>query len=301
MRSLRDLNGFLALPKTDIMENILLAGATGHLGRAIAIELRQRGLAFTALVRNPERSRTLRAATHSFRYAEAMQPASFNGVCAGHNIVISALGKSVSPSDRSRPTFEDVDLRANSALIDDALRQGVRKFVYVSALGAERHTDLAYFRVHRAVEEQLIASGMDYSIVRPPALFSAFTEMIGMARKGRMAHLGAADKRTNPIWEGDVARVCVDAIALPHSVHNIGGPEVMSRRQINELVQQLSAPERKVRQVPAALLKVMLPLLRIADRNLYDKLAFFTRVMTEDALGEPVGRKRLEEYLKEHL
>ncbi|GAA4324928.1 SDR family oxidoreductase [Flaviaesturariibacter amylovorans] len=281
------------------MKNILLAGATGHTGRAIATELHRRGLPFTALVRNSSRAALLRGLTDSFRYAEATDPNAFTGISTGHEVVISALGKSVSPFDRSKPTFDQVDLAANRALINDAAQQGVRKFVYVSAFGAQKHPGLRYFRVHQQVEEQLKTSGLDWSIVRPPALFSAFTDLLTMARKGRLMHLGAGDRQTNPIWEGDLARIVADSIDTPSFECDPGGPEVLTRRAINELIQRVAAPHKKIRQAPLGLIKALLPLVKLTDRNSYDKLAFFTEVYGADNIATPVGSKRLEQYLRE--
>jgi uncharacterized protein YbjT (DUF2867 family) len=54
----------------------------------------------------------------------------------------------------------------------------------VSALGAEVHQDLEYFRAHHLVSSELMVSGINYSILQPPALFSAFIDLMEMAKKG---------------------------------------------------------------------------------------------------------------------
>jgi uncharacterized protein YbjT (DUF2867 family) len=283
------------------MPSFLLAGATGHLGRAIAAELSIRNLPFTALVRSPERAKLLSQFTGSFRYAEASDTKSYKGVCEGQEIVISALGKSVSPNDRSKPSFMQVDRDANSALIDDAVAHSVQKFIYVSAFHADQYPDLNYFRVHHDIEEKLKSSGLDWIIVRPPALFSAFTDLIGMARKGRLVNIGPGDKKTNPIDERDLAGFILDNIVLSKAILDAGGKEILTRRGINELIQTMAAPARKLRSIPVRLVKCTLPLISILSQNAYDKFAFFTEVLQHDLITKEVGERTLRDYLREKI
>lgn len=283
------------------MTNVLLFGGTGNLGKAVAAELIKQGYAVTAAVRNEAKAAELKTIVSRIAVADATRSASLKGICVGIDVVISALGKSVSPNDRSKPSFSDVDLNANSAILAEAVKSGVKKFVYVSALHAEKYPHLEYFRVHHQFSERLKGSGIDYSILKPPALFSAFIDLLDMAAKGRLAVFGKGDKLTNPIYEGDLAKICVDAIHRPASIVEAGGQEVLSRRQINELIQKAVDPQKKVRSIPAGLIKALLPVMRLFSKNLYDKLAFFLEVMRHDTLAPGVGETRLEDYIKMKL
>jgi uncharacterized protein YbjT (DUF2867 family) len=280
------------------MNKVILFGSTGNLGKKIAGELKQKGYTITAVVRNEAKASSLKPLVHHIVIANVMQPTEVKGICYGYDIVISALGKSVSPNDRSKPSFNDVDLDANSRILDEAVRSSVKKFVYVSALHAENYPQLTYFRVHHQFSERLKQSGIDYSIIKPPALFSAFNDLIDMAKKGRLLTIGEGDKLTNPIYEGDLAKVVVDSIHQSNAIIEAGGKEILSRRQINEVIQKVVAPHKKVRSVPIGLIKAFFPLMKLASRNLYDKMAFFTAVMEEDTLAPKVGETRLEDYIR---
>lgn len=280
------------------MNNVLLFGGTGSLGKAIAAELSRRRFAVTAVVRNEAKAAELKKAVPTVIVADVTNPASLKGICDGFAVVVSALGKSVSLNDRSRPSFRDVDLNANAAILNEAVKSGVKKFVYVSALHAEKYPHLEYFRVHHAFSERLKSSGLPYAVIKPPALFSAFVDLIPMARKGRLAVFGQGEKRTNPIYEGDLASICVDAIHGPNVVIEAGGKEVLSRRQINEIIQAAVAPDKKVRTVPIGLIKAFLPLVKLFSKNLYDKVAFFLEVMRHDTLAPKVGAATLGDYIR---
>lgn len=280
-------------------QSILLFGSTGSLGKQIAQAATQQGYQVTAVVRSEAKGKTLDGLVKDFIVASVTQPASLAGICNGFPIVISALGKPVSPNDRSKPSFRQIDLDANCSILSEAIRSGVNKFVYISAFHAERYPHLEYFAVHHRFSEKLKASGLDYAIIKPPALFSAFLDLMELAKKGMLVTMGRGDKLTNPIYEGDLAQICVQAIRQPNVTIEAGGKEVLSRHQINEIIQQAANPARSVRKVPLGLVRSGLPLMKLFSRNLYDKMAFFTEVMQHDTVAPALGETRLADYLQQ--
>ncbi|HNL40111.1 MAG TPA: NAD(P)H-binding protein, partial [Saprospiraceae bacterium] len=230
--------------------------------------------------------------------ADALKPDTLKGICEGQDAVISALGKSVSTFDFSQPGFEAVDLGGNTNVLAEALSAGVKKFVYLSALGAAQLTQLTYFRVHHEFSERLIGSGIDYSIVQPTAIMSAFNDLLKLARRGMLVTIGKGDSLTNPISEADLAKVCVDALDQSFALIPAGGQQVYSRHRINELVMQTVRPGKKVRRLPAGMVRAALPFWRLLDRNLYDKLAFFLEVTQHETLAPKIGPTTFEDWLK---
>jgi len=280
------------------MKKVLLFGGTGHLGKKIAFELKRQGYQTTAVVRNQAKADELENVVDKCVIADVTQPVQLENVCEGFEIVVSSLGKSVSPNDKSKATFFEVDFTANSSILCEVLRSEVKKFVYVSAFNAEKYPQLEYFKTHHDFSEKLINSGLDYSIIKPPALFSSFIDLMAMAKKGRLINIGKGDRRTNPIYEGDLAKICVDSINQPNTVIEAGGKEVLSRRQISEIIQRIVAPNNKVRSVPIGLFKFALPLIKLFDKNLFDKFSFFVEVIQHDTIAPQIGEMRLEEYIK---
>jgi len=122
-----------------------------------------------------------------------------------------------------------------------------------------------------------------------------------MARKGRLVTIGKGDKLKNPIYEGDLAKLCVKSIHQSNSIIEAGGKEVLSRKQINEVIQTIVNPAKKVRTVPIGLVKSFLPLIKLFSKNMYDKVAFFTAVVQENTLAPKAGDMRLEDYIRMKL
>lgn len=280
------------------MRNVILFGATGNIGQAIAREVLQRGYQLIIVVRNKSKAEQLSYVTTNYIVADVTDPGSLTGICRGQDIVISAFGKSVSPNDKSKPTFHEVDFMGNSNILQEAKASGVKKFIYVSAFHSERHLHLNYCKVHHEFAELLKHSGMDYSIIKPPAVFSALVDMIEMAKKGQLITIGAGDKKTNPIYEGDLAKVCVDSIQHSKAVIEVGGKAIYTRHELNELIQIAVNPKRKVRHIPSGLMKTALPLIRLYDRNMYDRFSFFIEVTQQDTVAPQIGEMRFEDYLR---
>jgi uncharacterized protein YbjT (DUF2867 family) len=282
----------------DQTKKVILFGCTGNLGKQLAAELTRQGYDVTGVVRNKVKAQEMQDLVKHTVIAAVTDPASLEGICHNFPTVISALGKSVSPKEKSKPSFWQIDYEANNHILSEALKSGVEKFVYVSALGAENYPHLAYFEAHHRFAEKLKVSGINYSIIKPPALFSAFLDLVDMAKKGQLITMGKGDKRTNPIYEGDLAKICVASINMSNVEIEAGGTEVWSRHQINEIIQQAVNPAKKVRKVPFGLVKAGLPLVRLASGNLYDKMAFFTQVMQHDVIAPKVGETKLRDYVK---
>jgi uncharacterized protein YbjT (DUF2867 family) len=280
------------------MKRVLLFGATGNLGKQIArIAIMQR-YDLTAVVRNRDKAEQMNSITNKFITTDVTVPDNLKNICNGFDIVISALGKSVSPNDDSTPSFNDIDLIANSNILLEAKKSGVNKFVYVSAFHSEKYLNLEYFRVHHEFEQRLKGSGINYSIIKPPAIFSSFLDMISMAKKGLLFTIGKGDKRTNPVYEVDLAKVCVSSIEEDNIVKEIGGKTIYTRRQLNEIIQQEVCPGKKTKSVPLWLLRISLPMLKVFKKNMYDKFAFFTAVMQADTIAPQVGQMTFEDYIK---
>lgn len=280
------------------MKKIILFGATGNLGKHIAQELINKGYQLTVVVRDLKKAKGIFDDKTKLVIADVCNKSTLVDICQNQEIVVSALGKSVSPNDKSKPGFEEVDFTGNMNILKEAIKSNVKKFVYVSAFHAEKYLHLTYFNVHHRFSEELKISGIDYSIIKPPAIFSAFIDMMDMAKKGQLVTIGKGDKKTNPIFEGDLAKICVRSIAENNVTIEAGGRLVYTRKELNSIVQKEVDKSKQVRQIPLGLFKAAFPILKVFNKNLYDKFAFFIEVMQHDTIAPQMGELSFEEYIK---
>lgn len=280
------------------MKKVLLFGGTGNLGSEIAKEARKQGYELALVTRNNSKTGKFISLGATTVVADVTNKDSLAGICKGYDVVISSLGKSVSLNDKSKPSFYDIDYMANSNILEETKKSGVKKFVYVSAMHAEDYPDLTYFKVHHDFSEKLKASGLNYSVIKPPAIFSAFIDLIDMAKKGKLMNVGSGVKKTNPIYEGDLAKICVDSVKENNTTIEAGGKYVYTRKEINEIIQKEANPAKKVKSVPLGLIKFTLPFIKLVNRNTYDKFAFYTEVLQHDLIAPQKGEMKFEDYVK---
>ncbi|MDZ4665262.1 MAG: SDR family oxidoreductase [Bacteroidota bacterium] len=278
---------------------ILLFGATGNVGMAIAKELKQRGFSTTAIIRNTSKQQDLVLLTENIIIADVTKPPDLANICIGYDIVISAIGKSVSPNDKSKPSFHDIDYISNMNILSEAIKSSVKKFIYISALHSEKYLHLEYFKTHHEFSQKLISSNINYSIIKPPAIFSAFLDMIEMAKKGQLITIGLGDKKTNPIYEGDLAKIVVDSINKPNSIIEAGGKTIYTRKELNEIVQNKIDKTKKIRPIPIGLFKIMLLIIKLVNKNTFDKFSFFIEVMQHDTIAPQMGDMTFDDYIDE--
>lgn len=275
--------------------NVLVAGAGGLLGRWITQELLRRGVAVRTLVRRHDPARP--AATADVRIADALRRDALRGVCDGIDVVVSSLGAAVDPSPlRGWRRFTRVDAPANRALLAEAGRAGVRRFVYVSLNGGAESRQLDYADGHEQVVDALRQSGFSGAVLRPTGFFAAMADLVVFAHRGAVPVFGDGSQSTNPIDERDVAVAAVDeALAAVPGLREVplGGPEVFSRRRIAELAFAALGKRPRLVHVPSWAARCLGRGLCALNPRAGHFLLFAEHVMTHPCLGPPRGTHRL--------
>lgn len=277
---------------------VLLAGATGAVGFEVLGLLRDAGHEVRALSRDPHRSRRLEGRASEVRVADATVPGALTNLCDGVEVVVSCLGANVGMSLRERRGFDAVDAAANLALLAEATRAGVRRFVYLAAALDVRTAKTRYIAAHERVVAALAGSGLSYSVVRPTGIFSAFADFPSMARRGRLPRIGSGEARTNPIHQRDVANAIVAVLEAGPSELTIGGPDVLTRRRIAELAFEAQGLPPRLLGVPAVLVRVLAVLLGLAHPRLGQMMAFVVDVSTHDCVAPVGGQRRLVDFFQ---
>ena len=91
-------------------------------------------------------------------------------------------------SEKASTRQKRVDDRGHRALIDAARSQGVKRFVYTSALGVSPNHPIDFYRAKYAIEQYLQASGLEHVILRPSAFMEWHAHMFNgksILEKGR--------------------------------------------------------------------------------------------------------------------
>ncbi len=148
--------------------NILIAGATGNTGARLATQLQESGHHVIAMHRESSDTSVLPEGAE-LRCADLADLKS--DVCDGADVVVFAAG---SGGDTDEAMTDKIDRDGAKKLIDIAKSSAAKHFVMLSSVGAgdpDPDSDLAhYLKAKHEADEHLMASGIDYTIVRPVAL-----------------------------------------------------------------------------------------------------------------------------------
>ncbi|MEW5852202.1 MAG: SDR family oxidoreductase [Myxococcota bacterium] len=279
---------------------ILVAGCTGVLGRHVVKLLQARGHRVRALTRDKSRLGSLGFTPDEVHEADALDPARLTGACDGVTRVFSCLGASVQPLPRlGRATFSQVDWPANRNLVDEAKRAGVSRMVYVSVHGGQQARGLDYMDAHERVVEHLQASGLDHGVVRPTGFFSALESLLEMAQGGTAPLMGGGTTRSNPIHDEELAAACVEMVEGREREVEVGGPEVLTRKQMVELAFAALGKPPKFRHVPLGVARMGSTLMKPFHPRLADLGLFYAYLHAHDGVAPLRGQKTLGNHLKE--
>lgn len=276
------------------MKKVLVAGSTGYLGSYIVKELVDRQIDFQAIARSAHKLTAVGLAPSQIIEAQVTNKESLADRWTGVDVVISTVGIT---RQKDGLTYMDVDYQANKNLLDEAIKQGVKKFIYISVLQGDKLTHLKICEAKERFVKELEQSGLDYCIIRPSGFFSDMAEFFNMANSGRVYLFGDGTTKVNPIHGADLAKVCVDAIFHEEQVIEVGGPEILTHQQIAEAA--FSAVEKpvKITHIPDWIRRALLRLAGVfMSKTKFGPVEFFLNVMTMDMAAPPYGHHTLSAF-----
>jgi uncharacterized protein YbjT (DUF2867 family) len=207
---------------------IVVTGGTGRLGQVVVERLAERGVEVQSISRrNTTVSVDLRKGTN---IDQALAGAAAIVHCATTN------GRG--------------DIVATRNLIEAARRAGDPHLVYISIVGIER-VPMPYYRAKLAVEQEIEASGLPWTILRATQFHELVAQILGLAARLPVMPLPTGF-RFQPIDTGDVADRLV-ALALGPSqgrVPDLGGPQILDVRQLAHTYLMLTGKRRPLVSVP---------------------------------------------------
>ncbi len=243
---------------------VTVFGGAGFVGRYVVRALAQRGYRVRVAVRRPDLAGHLQpmggvGQIHAIQ-ANLRYPDSVARAIAGSDAVVNCVGILVKTGAQ---TFDAVHTAGAQAIAKAAKEAGIRRLVHISAIGADKNSRGAYGRSKAAGETAVLAEVPEAVILRPSIIFGRedgfFNRFAAMARMSPMLPLiGGGSTRFQPVYVGDVAAAVVAAVegrATPGTVYELGGPEVLTFRQLLDRTQEWTGRERCYLRLPFGLAK----------------------------------------------
>ncbi len=208
-------------------KSIFLTGATGFVGGHVIDALLSRGYRVRALVRTGKIGRENVESVVGDLFDDTAIDRGMRGCDAAIHLV------GIIRENPSRgQTFERLHYEGAVRVMEGAKRNGVRRLIHMSALGARIDSPSEYASTKARAENHLRMSGLDYTILRPSIIIGQggeFLTMIADWSRGKSLPyffmpyfgsglLGQSAARVQPIRVEDVARAFVDCLQTPTTI-----------------------------------------------------------------------------------
>ena len=255
---------------------VTVFGGSGFLGRHVIRALAKRDYRIRVGVRRPElaghlqplgRVGQIHAVQANLRY-----PASVQAAARGASVIVNLVGIL---SESGAQTFDAVQAKGAETMARAASEIGAR-VVHVSAIGADANSASRYARAKAAGEAAVLAAAPSATILRPSVVFGPedqFTNRFaGLARISPVLPLiGGGLTKLQPVYVGDVANAVADAVdgkTRPGATYELGGPEVMTMREVIEAIVKITYRNTMLVSLPFPLAKLQSFFLQFAPGDL---------------------------------
>jgi len=251
---------------------VTVFGGSGFLGRNVVRALCKRDYRIRVAVRRPELAGHLQplgrvGQIHAVQ-ANVRYPASIEAAMRDSHVAINLVGILVQSGAQ---TFDAVQVRGAEAIAKSAAAAGAG-MVHVSAIGADDRSSSHYARAKAAGEKAVLNALASATIMRPSIVFGPEDEFTNrFAELARLAPalplIGGGNTRMQPVYVGDVATAVADAVdgkTRAGATYELGGPEVLTMREIMETILEITDRDRMLVSLPFGLARLQSILLQFA-------------------------------------
>ncbi|MGO1119142.1 complex I NDUFA9 subunit family protein [Rhodovibrionaceae bacterium A322] len=231
---------------------VTVFGGSGFLGRYVVNRLARQGWNIRIAVRRPSRAKFLVPQGQVGQiipvHCNIREKDQIEAVLKGSDAVVNLVGLLF---EQGKQSFADVQFRGAETIAQVAASQGIEDFVQVSALGVSETAQASYARSKLAAEQAVRAAVPTARILRPSVVFGREDDFFNrfaklMAFSPFLPLVGGGQTRFQPVYVDDVAAAvvtCLENQACAGQTYELGGPEVLTFKQLLELL--MAQVERK--------------------------------------------------------
>lgn len=255
---------------------VTIFGGSGFIGRHVVQALGRRGYRIRVAVRRPNEALFVKTSGGVGQIepvqANIRDERSVRAAVEGASAVINLVGIM---SESGPQRFEAVQAMGPGLIASAAKAAGVPIMVHVSALGADEESPSLYAR-SKALGERAVLNHMPHAaILRPSVVFGPedglFNRFAAMARLTPVLPLVGGETRFQPVFVKDVAEAIVRAMetdAADGKVFELGGPEILTMRQMMEMTLRVIRRKRVLLPLPLGVARLQARLLQLLPNPL---------------------------------
>jgi uncharacterized protein YbjT (DUF2867 family) len=121
---------------------------------------------------------------------------------------------------------------------------------------------------------------------------------LNYARQGPVPVLGDGSAKSNPVHEADVALAAINALESGPAAIDIGGPDILTRRQVAEEMFRALGKKPRILSMPVGVFGVLTKLMSLGSPRKKELFDFLKAVAVTDSVAPALGKQRLADYLR---
>lgn len=293
---------------------VLVVGGTGTLGRQIAKRALEEGHSVRCMVRSPRKAAFLQEWGCELTRGDLLDPESLAYALDGQEAVIdAATARATDPG-----SCYTVDWTGQQNLFHAMQTSGVNRLIFFSLLKADQHPDVPLMEIKACSEQWLMASDLDYTILRCAAFMQGLISQFAIpVLEGQTVWVSGVPTPIAYMNTQDMARFAVAALTRAETSRKafpVLGSRAWTTGEITQLCERFSGKEARIVRVPPVFLGMMRSVASFFDAsvNVAERLAFDRVTGGGDALDaameesyeafalDPADTTSLEQYLKEY-
>lgn len=251
---------------------VTIFGGSGFVGRQVARLMAKKGWRVRVAVRRPDEALFTRAYGAVGQVVPVMcnirDENSVRAALSGADAAINCVNIMTT---QGKSTFKTVFEDGADNIARLSAEMGVARLVHISGLGIDTESNSKYVASKSRGEAAVLAARPDAVVLRPSVIFGAddnfYNRFAGLSRMGPVMPIVGANTRLQPVFVEDVAQAAVMGAtgAADPGIYELGGPEVLTLRQIVSQVLEAVDRRRGVVNVPFPLAKIVAAMLDVVQ------------------------------------
>jgi NADH dehydrogenase len=210
-------------------KSVVITGANGFVGKNVSKHLSKNGFKIIGIVRKGKKKTICSGeCVISENFSERNLVSKIKNSSALLHFI--GQGKQTIDSD-----YEKVNVSLTKNVIKLCKKAKIKKIIYISGLGVDKSTTLGYFISKFKAEQEIIHSGLDYTIFRASYIIGKDDPLSKNLRrqikKGKVVIPGSGNYRLQPIFVGDVAKIMRESItrdSFSNKIFDLVGPQTVN-------------------------------------------------------------------------
>lgn len=248
---------------------VTIFGGTGFIGRHVVKRLAADGYTVKVATRIPEQANFLKTSGAVGQvvpvFCDYRNKESLRSLIKGSDFVINCIGILF---QKRKQKFNRLHEELPGQIAALCAQESVERFVHISALGVDR--SLSCSAKSKLAGERAVHAAYPWAtILRPSVVFGSDDNFFNMfARMAQISPvlplIGGGKTKFQPVYVGDVAQAVMAALLIPAvgetdprgKIYELGGPEIVSFRDIYELLFSYTGRKRLLVPVPFFMAKI---------------------------------------------